>query len=394
MANDELSYNQSKKNRAFSRKGRTLMNENKEPAGLTAFREHILTAEAYLLCTPSGRVRYASGPLKLMIEEDLSGRNLNDFLEDATAARLIAETLAGNPYAFRCEMHGQAFNCRAEPWEDGDGIQIALFPVNSDKDRIKPAGMGLFMARELDRELGVLMPAAQLLRDSASPQQAPAAAVLQLHLYRLLRMSRNVEELALVESGKLQLYYSEVDLRDFCRNLLEQVRPYCEAWNIELHYRLPDVPVQCRVDADRVRSVMLHLLSNAILAQKDGGAVSVTLQQRENGDAVLSVADRGCGMGGDLFRDVNRAVGQEDSRSTGGLGLGLELTRAYVDAHGGQMMLMSGEGGGLVARITLPRGEQAVLTELNAWRAPYGTGIDPLLVELSCAAKKEMLMRR
>ena len=38
-------------------------------------------------------------------------------------------------------------------------------------------------------------------------------------------MSRNVEELAQVESGKLQLYYSEVDLRDFCRNLLEQVRP-------------------------------------------------------------------------------------------------------------------------------------------------------------------------
>lgn len=369
------------------------MNENKEPAGLTAFREHILTAEAYLLCTPSGRVRYASGPLKLMIEEDLSGRNLNDFLEDATAARLIAETLTGNPYAFRCEMHGQAFHCRAEPWEDGDGIQIALFPVNVDKNRIRPAGMGLFLARELDRELGVLMPAAQLLRDSASSQQEPTVAALQLHLYRLLRMSRNVEELALVESGKLQLYYSEVDLKEFCRDLLEQVRPYCEAWNIELHYRLPDMPVQCRVDADRVRSVMLHLLSNAILAQKDGGAVSVTLQQRDNGDAVLSVADRGCGMGGDLFRDVNRVVGQEDPRSTGGLGLGLELTRAYVDAHGGQMMLMSGEGGGLVARVTLPRGEQAVLDELQTWRAPYGTGIDPLLVELSPVAKKEMLMK-
>ena len=77
------------------------MKENKEPVGLTAFREHILTAEAYLLCTPSGRVRYASGPLKLMIEEDLTGRNLNDFLEDATAARLIAETLSGNTYAFK-----------------------------------------------------------------------------------------------------------------------------------------------------------------------------------------------------------------------------------------------------------------------------------------------------
>ena len=43
------------------------MQEQKEPAGLMELREHILTAEAYLLCTPSGRVRYASGPLKLMI---------------------------------------------------------------------------------------------------------------------------------------------------------------------------------------------------------------------------------------------------------------------------------------------------------------------------------------
>lgn len=369
------------------------MKEQKEPQGLTAFREHILTAEAYLLCTPSGRVRYASGPLKLMIEEDLSGRNLNDFLEDATAARLIAETLAGSPYAFRCEIHGQAFNCRAEPWEDGDGIQIALFPVNTGKNRIKPAGMGLFLARELDRELGVLMPAAQLLQDSASPQQASTVAALQLHLYRLLRMSRNVEELALVETGSLKLYYSEVDLTAFCRELLEKVRPYCEAWGIALHQRLPEEPVLCRVDADRVRSMLLHLLSNAILAQKDGGAVSVTLQCRDNGDAVFSVADRGAGMGGDIFRDVNRTVGAEDLQSPGGLGLGLELTRAYVDAHGGQMMLMSGEGGGLVARITLPRGEQAVLDELHAWRAPYGTGIDPLLVELSPVAQKEMLMK-
>ena len=368
--------------------------EQKEPQGLTAFREHILAAEAYLLCTPSGRVRYASGPLKLMIEEDLSGRNLNDFLEDATAARLIAETLAGKPYAFRCEIHGQAFNCRAEPWEDGDGIQIALFPVNAGKSNIKLAGMGLFMAREIHRELGVLMPAAQLLQADASSQLEPTVAAMQLHLYRLLRMARNVEELSLVESGSLKLYYSEVDLAAFCRELLEKAQPYCAAWEIDLHLRLPEEPVLCRVDTERVRSMLLHLLSNAILAQKEGGAVSVTLQRRENGDAVISVADRGCGMGGDIFRDMNRAVGAEEPRNSSGLGLGLELTRAYVDAHGGQMMLMSGEGGGLVARITLPRGEQAVLTELNAWRAPYGTGIDPLLVELSCAAKKEMLMRK
>ena len=98
-------------------------------------------------------------------------------------------------------------------------------------------------------------------------------------------------------------------------------------------------------------------------------------------------------MGGDIFRDVDRTMGRDVPQSLDGLGLGLELTRAYVDAHGGQMMMMSGEGGGLVVRITLHRGEQAVLDEVHTWRAPYGTGIDPLLVELSPAAKKEIFMK-
>lgn len=370
------------------------MKEQKDSGSLTPFREHILTAEAYLLCTPAGRVRYASGPLKLMIEEDLTGRNLNDFLEDATAARLIAETLAGGSYDFRCEVREQAFQCRAQPWEDGDGIQIALFPVNPGKDKGASNGIARFMAREIHRELGVLLPAAQLLTDSASPQQELTLAAMQMHLYRLLRMSRNVEDLVLVEQGALRLYYSEVELTTFFRELLERVQPYCDAWGIVLQVRLPEEPVHCRVDEEKLQRMVLHLLSNAIAAQKEGGAISVTLQVRESGDLTLSVADSGQGMGGDIFREVNRTAGREDLLNPGGLGLGLELTRAFAEAHSGQLMLMSGEGGGLVARITLPRGEQAALDELHAWRAPYGTGIDPVLVELSPVAKKELYQKK
>lgn len=369
------------------------MQEQKENGGLTPFREHTLTAEAYLLCTPAGRVRYASGPLKLLIEEDLTGRNLNDFLEDATAARLIAETLSGGSYDFRCEVREQAFQCRAEPWEDGDGIQIALFPINPGRDKSASPGIARFMAREIHRELGVLLPAAQLLRDSASEQQEPTLAVMQMHLYRLLRMARNVEDLALVEQGGLRLYYSELELGAWCRTLLEKAEPYCSAWGIDLRSRLPEEPVHCRVDEEKLRRMLLQLLSNAIAAQKEGGAISVTLQVRDSGDITLSVADRGQDMGGAVFREVNRAAGREDLLHPGGLGLGLKLTRAFAEAHGGQLMLMSGEDGGLVARITLPRGEQAALDEMHDWRVSYGTGIDPVLVELSPVAKKELLMK-
>ena len=62
------------------------MKEKEKSPGVTPFREPTLAAEAYLICTPAGRVLFASGTLKLMVDEDLTGRNLNDFLEDALAA--------------------------------------------------------------------------------------------------------------------------------------------------------------------------------------------------------------------------------------------------------------------------------------------------------------------
>ena len=58
------------------------------------------------------------------------------------------------------------------------------------------------------------------------------------------------------------------------------------------------------------------------------------------------------------------------------------------------MMLMSGEEGGLAVRITLPRGEEQAPDEMHAWRASYGAGIDPLLVELSPVAPRELYYRK
>lgn len=366
--------------------------KNQQQGGLMPFREHVLTAEAYLLCTPAGRVRYASATLKQMVEEDLTGRNLNDFVEDATAARLIAGTLAGDSCDFGCTIGGQVFTCRAQPWEDGEGIQILLFPVNPTGKKTDSAGVARFMAREIDRELSVLLPAVQLLEESGG--QAEPAAIARLHLYRLLRMSRNVEEMALAESGDLHLYRSQIDLVQLLQEILAQTQPCCDACGILLHSRLPEEPVLCWVDEQRVRSMVTHLLTNAIAAQRDGGAVSLTLQVRENGDMVLAITDRGQGMGGNLFGKVRSTAQREDLLNPGGLGLGLELTRIYAEAHGGQMMLMSGEEGGLAVRITLPRGEEQAPDEMHTWRASYGAGIDPLLVELSPVAPRALYLNK
>ena len=360
--------------------------------GLTTFREHILSAESYLLCTPAGRVRFASSMLKMMLGEDLNGRNLNDFLEDALCARLVAETLAGREYAFRCRIRQQEFRCTAQPWEDGDGIQIALFPVDPQICSGESRYAGRFVSREINRELGVLLPALQQLESSGHKEQEPYLAMTRLHLYRLLRMSRNLEDLALLEDGQLELNLKELEVTGLLAELLEKARPYCEANNIELLENLPDHPVHCVADEDKLRSILYHLLSNAVQAQRGGGVVQVTVRDRQDGSVTLSVIDRGGGMDAEALRDLNGSLERRDPLRFGGLGLGLMLTRAYMEAHGGRMMLMAGEGG-VVASVTfLPR-EVPPAEELHTWRLPYGTGIDPVQVELSCIATKELYLK-
>lgn len=356
---------------------------------LTAFREHILSAEAYLLCTPAGRVRFASGMLKMILGEDLNGRNLNDFLEDALCARLIAETLGGREYEFRCKIRQQDFRCTAQPWEDGDGIQIALFPVNPEGGIRSGGRTDRFVSREINRELGVLLPALQQLENSAQAGQKNYLAMMRLHLYRLLRMSRNLEDLALLEDGQLELSLKRLDMTALVGQLLEKAEPYCAANRIDLLINLPEAPLYCVADEDKVRAMLYHLLANAVQAQKGGGMVQVTLRGREDGSVTLSVSDRGHGMDADALQTLNGNLERRDPLRMGGLGLGLLLTRAYMQAHGGRMMLMAGDGG-MVASVTfLPR-EEPPAEELHGWGAPYGTGIDPVQVELSCIATKEI----
>lgn len=358
---------------------------------LTAFREHILSAEAYLLCTPAGRVRFASGMLKMILGEDLNGRNLNDFLEDALCARLIAETLGGREYAFRCRIREQDFRCTAQPWEDGDGIQIALFPVNSQVGTAT-GRTDRFVFREINRELGVLLPALQQLEACAQSGQEAYLAMMRLHLYRLLRMSRNLADLALLEDGQLELCLKKLDMTALVRQLLEKARPYCAANHIELLENLPEDAVFCVADEDKVRAMLYHLLANAVQAQKGGGMVQVTLRSREDGSVTLSVSDRGSGMDAEALQTFNGGMERRDPLRAGGLGLGLMLTRAYMQAHGGRMILMAGEGG-MVARITFLPQEEPAAQELHSWGAPYGTGIDPAQVELSCIATKELYLK-
>jgi signal transduction histidine kinase len=102
---------------------------------------------------------------------------------------------------------------------------------------------------------------------------------------------------------------------------------------------MPAVPLWVDVDSQRIRQVLRNLLGNALKFTPSGGRISVSLQVREAGFRI-EVRDTGIGISSEHLPHVFAKFYQADSSNTreqGGVGLGLAISRAFVEAHGGRM---------------------------------------------------------
>jgi signal transduction histidine kinase len=115
---------------------------------------------------------------------------------------------------------------------------------------------------------------------------------------------------------------------------------------------LEDVTIA--VDRNRLRQVIANLVDNAIKYTPPGGRVDVGVR-RESDEAVIAVRDTGGGIQpGELPRIWERLYRGDLSRSERGLGLGLSLVKAIVEAHGGQATVESTPGQGTTFEVRLP----------------------------------------
>jgi signal transduction histidine kinase len=178
---------------------------------------------------------------------------------------------------------------------------------------------------------------------------------------RVLVMLNTLMDISEAESGAMQLQREPVRLVDVVRRSVELYRDVAEAKGVVLD--APSVAVEAApqtegplVSADRPRleQVAANLIDNAVKYTPSGGRVEVAVG-RENGQAVLAVRDSGPGIAADeLPRIWERLFRGDGSRTERGLGLGLSLVRAIVEAHGGTVQVESAPGQGSRFTVRLP----------------------------------------
>jgi PAS domain S-box-containing protein len=199
--------------------------------------------------------------------------------------------------------------------------------------------------------------AAQLLAEAQGDEQRARTARIAERLgrasERMLHMIRDLLDFSSIEAGKLRIELTEHDSAALVTEVVEMLQPLAAEKGVRLASNVEGPPLTVRCDRERVMQVLSNLIGNSIKFTGEGG--SVTVRSRGEGDRVLfSVNDTGPGIAEEDRAHIFDRYWQARSRNRESLGLGLAISKAIIDSHGGRIWVESTVSVGTTFFFTLP----------------------------------------
>jgi signal transduction histidine kinase len=208
------------------------------------------------------------------------------------------------------------------------------------------------VSHELQTPLTSLKGYAQFMQRRGTYNEKAVNTILS-QVTRLERLIGDLLALTRLESGRLELRRAPLDLVGLARTSTEQAAQLSSEHRVVLE--APAGPLVGCWDLDRLTQILDNLLTNAIKYSPNGGEIRVHVEDGGS-EAQVSVHDQGMGVSPDalpyLFQRFYR--GTNTATNVKGLGLGLYITKALVDAHGGRITAESQVNKGTTVLFTLP----------------------------------------
>jgi signal transduction histidine kinase len=172
---------------------------------------------------------------------------------------------------------------------------------------------------------------------------------------RLVTMLNTLMDISEAETGAMRLDRQPLNLGEALRDVVTLYEDVAEEKGVTVSVTAPE-SLTIVADRNRLRQAFANLVDNAIKYNRRGGTVSLEAAAAGS-EAVIAVTDTGVGIASaDLPRIWERLYRADASRSERGLGLGLSLVKAIVEAHGGTITAESTPGTGTIFRLSLPLG--------------------------------------
>ena len=168
----------------------------------------------------------------------------------------------------------------------------------------------------------------------------------------------NLLDLSKLEAGKLRAYIQTGRLDEVISEVLRQFKPIFRQKNQHAVINLPEDLPKVPMDREKVKKVLINLLSNAHKFSPDGVGIGIQVEVRgERESLVVSVSDEGMGLTQAETENIFEKFYQAQNPSVrrhDGTGLGLTLAKHFVELHGGAIWAVSSPGQGSVFYFTLP----------------------------------------
>lgn len=209
-------------------------------------------------------------------------------------------------------------------------------------------------AHELRTPVSVMLTQTQstLNRERSAPEYRETVEACQRAAQRMRRLIESLLALARLDTGQETMKQLRFDFSKIVNDCAELVKPLAEERGVKIYCDL--ATLEYVGDSERLAQVVTNLLTNAIQYNQPGGEVRLKLEAQD-GVASLTVSNHGQGISAeDLPRVFERFYRADKSRSTGGNGLGLAISKAIVEAHGGTIEAASESGAGATFTVRLP----------------------------------------
>jgi two-component system, sensor histidine kinase len=273
-------------------------------------------------------------------------------------------------------------------------LRLALDEAQAERARAERASAAksdflATMSHEIRTPMNAVVAAADLLRRSSlSKSQAEHVEMLTHSSALLLGVLNDVLDLSKIESGKLKVVREPFALTDDLAAAVRLWGPKAGEKGLVLEFEQGDLPAVIMADPLRMQQIVFNLLSNAVKFT-DAGRVRLRggrIFTPEGPKLWIEVEDSGCGMSAEMCARVFNAFEQGSSgvtRTHGGSGLGLSISRRLAEMMGGCLTVTSVKGQGSVFRLETP------LTEVEA---DARTIVEPASVDPDAPLEVELLL--
>ncbi len=256
------------------------------------------------------------------------------------------------------EAHGIGFVLEISNWKRVEHDLIESREIAVQADKLKNAFL-TNISHEIRTPLNIIMGYFGLLshdlRDRISDEEADYFEKVDFAVRRLLRTVDQILTLSILESGSYAISLEQCHVHALMEELCEELAPVAEEKGLQLQYDPSCRNIYINVDKYAVGQALRNLLDNAVKFTDHG---EIRLSLSSSGSHIsINVQDSGIGMSKEYVTRLFEAFSQEDAgyaRSYEGLGIGLRLTKRYLDVNNGSIRVESAKGKGTTFVVTFP----------------------------------------